>query len=324
MSGYYTTGSSFGMNSYYNKPSILKPINTGCSRINGIVIPSDVNFPQTTSVVISMVGNASFEETVNTNQSIRHIDYNQNPKQVSIQLYENSNSNSKSNQSQSELFSFFMQSPIQYNYFRNVYVNVLSGLFTTEISSNKSSGDPFNLTLNNLINITNQYYNTMSNSNESLNYTSLGNQNLNTTTNNQNSIVTITNSTSFSFGNSLSSDTSQKKSLQFIFSTQNSPSTTQSLGFYCTIIDNNTGEIKTIDNNGSGSANLTNGSIQNPNYIQIPLPSSSFSFSLPIFGSLTDSFSIRFYINATSVYNATVNLSMNFIEEGFGFTNISS
>ena len=86
----YQTGSSFGMNSYYRSPSIVSNINCSSTRANGIIVSTDQQVSQTlTSVVVGMVPEkASFEQSVNANSALKHIDYEQNAKPVSIQLYE--------------------------------------------------------------------------------------------------------------------------------------------------------------------------------------------------------------------------------------------
>jgi hypothetical protein len=70
MSGFYNTGSSFGMKSYYNPPQIIGTVSCSSTRYNGVIVPSD----QQTACL-------------NTRSALRHIDYEQNPKPISIQLY---------------------------------------------------------------------------------------------------------------------------------------------------------------------------------------------------------------------------------------------
>lgn len=86
--GVYQTGSSFGMNSYYRPPQIVGTINFVSTRTSGVITPSDPQRPSIqTSVVIGLVKNTSFEQQVNNTQDLKHIDYDQNPKPISIQLY---------------------------------------------------------------------------------------------------------------------------------------------------------------------------------------------------------------------------------------------
>ena len=86
--GVYQTGSSFGMNSYYRPPQIVGTINCFSTRTNGVITPSDPQRPSMqTSVVMGLVKNTSFDQLVNNTQDLKHIDYDQNPKPISIQLY---------------------------------------------------------------------------------------------------------------------------------------------------------------------------------------------------------------------------------------------
>lgn len=90
MSGFYNTGSSFGMKSYYNPPQIIGTVSCSSTRSNGVIVPSD---QQTvclnTSVVFGLLqqNSESFEQQINSRSALRHIDYGQNPKPISIQLY---------------------------------------------------------------------------------------------------------------------------------------------------------------------------------------------------------------------------------------------
>jgi len=88
--GVYQTGTSFGMNSYYKPPQIVGTIACCSTRSNGIISPTDYcNTNTCTSVVSGIVTkNSSFEKQVNVISALKHIDYEQNPKPVSIQLYE--------------------------------------------------------------------------------------------------------------------------------------------------------------------------------------------------------------------------------------------
>ena len=79
----YTTGSSFGMNSFYNTPKIKYQSNTyGGGRNDGIICSTDnINTQITTSVVIEQINPNSFDKSISTNHSIRTVDFglNENP-----------------------------------------------------------------------------------------------------------------------------------------------------------------------------------------------------------------------------------------------------
>ena len=107
--GVYQTGTSFGMNSYYKPPQIVGTIACCSSRSNGIISPTDYcNTNTCTSVVSGIVTkNSSFEKQVNVISALKHIDYEQNPKPVSIQLYESGYS-AQPSASRSVEYSLFM------------------------------------------------------------------------------------------------------------------------------------------------------------------------------------------------------------------------
>jgi hypothetical protein len=99
MSGFYNTGSSFGMKSYYNPPQIIGTVSCSSTRSNGVIVPSDQQTAcLNTSVVFGLLqqNSESFEQQINSRSALRHIDYEQNPKPVSIQLY-STNSQAKAN-----------------------------------------------------------------------------------------------------------------------------------------------------------------------------------------------------------------------------------
>ena len=109
--GVYQTGTSFGMNSYYKPPQIVGTISCCSTRSNGIISPTDYcNTNTCTSVVSGIVTkNSSFEKQVNVISALKHIDYDQNPKPVSIQLYEAGSSSGKSlSNNKSSEYSLFM------------------------------------------------------------------------------------------------------------------------------------------------------------------------------------------------------------------------
>ena len=101
MSGFYNTGSSFGMKSYYNPPQIIGTVSCSSTRSNGVIVPSDQQAVcLNTSVVLGLLqqNSDSFEQQINSRSALKHIDYEQNPKPVSIQLYStNTNSQAKAN-----------------------------------------------------------------------------------------------------------------------------------------------------------------------------------------------------------------------------------
>jgi hypothetical protein len=56
MSGFYNTGSSFGMKSYYNPPQIIGTVSCSSTRSNGVIVPSDQQTAcLNTSVVLGLL-----------------------------------------------------------------------------------------------------------------------------------------------------------------------------------------------------------------------------------------------------------------------------
>jgi len=146
--GVYQIGSSFGMNSYYRPPQIVGTINCFSTRTSGVIAPSDAQRPSMqTSVVMGLVNNT---------QDLKHIDYDQNPKPISIQLYSESSvgpvASTKSlytgGRRATEPFEFASTPIIQI-----IHTNALnfSEKFTcTSMSGNYNDGNIMNITMNSI------------------------------------------------------------------------------------------------------------------------------------------------------------------------------
>lgn len=114
MLGFYNTGSSFGMKSYYNPPQIIGTVSCSSTRSNGVIVPSDQQAVcLNTSVALGLLqqNSDSIEQQINSRSALRHIDYEQNPKPVSIQLYSTNSQAKANNLFENMLLSFMTATP---------------------------------------------------------------------------------------------------------------------------------------------------------------------------------------------------------------------